>query len=99
MIETQRVVESGAPSREVPEDRHARLYARIHELKIDAAQQKNLIDILGPRYDSNKRLLKLTSSKYPNPDENVQNCISMLKSLIQEAKEMTEKLSKATNAV
>ena len=99
MIETQRVIESGAPSREVPEDRLVRLYAKIGELKLDKNDQENLIAILGPRFDANKRIIKLTSSKYPSPDENTQHCISMFKDLIAAAKQMTTQLENHSEPV
>ncbi|CEO98068.1 unnamed protein product (mitochondrion) [Plasmodiophora brassicae] len=95
MLEKTRLFQSMTTDTDVPEERKVKLWARVTELKIDEADQQSLISILGTRYDPNTGVLKLTSDKYPSPDENAKHVCDLLKTLIAEAKQLTKQLAEA----
>ena len=61
------------------------LEVKVEDLKLSQKGIEALIDIVGPRYIANKKLLKLTCNKFDTRVENRNYLLWLLDSLLQEA--------------
>lgn len=60
------------------------------DLGLSAEEQQVFIQMVGPRYDANKKVLKLTANKFQNRIENKKYLTLLLEQLLAEAKELNK---------
>lgn len=87
-IETRRIAKPGPANQEDPAEKKARLTVYMKECKLQPHEEECLIELLGCRYNPASKRILITSDRFASPDDNVDDCVRMLKESIAAAKEI-----------
>jgi hypothetical protein len=71
-----------------PEDFKVSMMASVDELGLSESELRVFIEMVGPRFNTGSRTVKLTSDRFPNRIENKRYLIVLLEKLIAEAKSL-----------
>jgi len=72
-----------------PADYKVALLVKVEEMGLTAEQTKIFIEMVGPRYNTGKRIVKLTATRFPNRLENKKYLIYLLERLAIEARKLS----------
>lgn len=67
---------------------------KLEDLNLSKEEQQIFLQMVGPRYNPNKKELKLTASKFQNRIENKKYLTMLLEQLLAEAKDLNTQRSK-----
>lgn len=73
-----------------PAEFKVELTVSVPLLRLSAREEERLIQIVGPRYKENRRMLRLVSDRFPNRIDNKRYLVHLLENILVEARNVED---------